>query len=419
MTKEQQEEPLGKVKAAAKAEVETTLKAFNEEGEKKINDIVEKKMEMFKDLPADKLKKAVDDMTEVNAAIADMKSKMAAQQTPSKNEDFLKKKLKEVFPEMKKNFDQGNKSFSFKLEEKVQSTSDFGDRVIFGFREIGIDFAALPELFILDLISTMTGGPGSNPLSWIERVVKEVDVPGGIDALTPLPVAESAKKPNLGWTWEEKSVTSKTIAAIVPVTKQAVYNYPMLEQEVRGELLIQLAHALQRQILFGDGTGQNLFGINYYAKTFAAGALAGTVDFANEYDVLVAAATQILNQNYVPTSAIISHNSRASMNLTKNANGTYVLPPFSTAGGLNVYGLSVKSTTDMTGDNFLVGDFKKYLFNWVESPTVEVGMINDDFEKNIWRIRVELQGAGRVKAHEAFALVKGDFSVAKAALETA
>src|SRR5688572_7490177 len=298
MNELQQKELLDKVKAAAKSEVEQTLKAYNEEGQKKIDEIVAKKMEVFKDIPLDKLKAAVDSMEEINSSVADLKSKYAANQQDTKKEDFLKTTLKSHFAGMKKAFDGGSNKYVFKLEEKVQTTDDFGTNVIRGFRELGIDFAALPELFILDLISTMFGGPGSNPLSWIERVVKPVDVPGGIDAITALPVAEGAKKPNLGWTWQENSVQSRTIAAITPVTKQAVYNYPQLEQEIRGELLVQLAQALQNQILNGDGVGQNIFGINYYAKPFNAGVLAGTVEQANEYDVPVAAATQILNQNY-------------------------------------------------------------------------------------------------------------------------
>ncbi len=84
---------------------------------------------------------------------------------------------------------------------------------------------------------------------------------------------------------------------------------------------------------------------------------------------------------------------------------------------MNVYGLKVYSTNQITDDNFIVGDFKKYLYNQVEPITIEIGLINDDFEKNILRIRGELQGMGRVKAHDTFAFVKGDFSVAKAALE--
>jgi hypothetical protein len=143
---------------------------------------------------------------------------------------------------------------------------------------------------------------------------------------------------------------------------------------------------------------------------------AATVPAANEYDVLVAAAVQILNANYVPSVALVSHNSKGMMQLAKGTNGQYVMPPFSTANGLNVYGLRVIGTNEMTAEAFQVFDPTKSLFNWVENITIEVGMIDKDFENNMYRIRGELQGMHRIKAHEVAAFVKGDFAVAKAAL---
>jgi HK97 family phage major capsid protein len=175
---------------------------------------------------------------------------------------------------------------------------------------------------------------------------------------------------------------------------------------------------LQDQIIRGDGVSPNLKGIYEYATTFAEGGFAGVVDEANEFDVLVAAATQILNANYVPKTALISHTTKGIMSLIKGSNGQYVLPPFISAGGLQVYGMNVISANAIQGDEFLVFDPSKSLFNWVESPTIEIGMINDDFEKNIWRLRCELQGVHRIKEHEKLAFVLGDFSVAKAAMET-
>jgi len=81
--------------------------------------------------------------------------------------------------------------------------------------------------------------------------------------------------------------------------------------------------------------------------------------------------------------------------------------------------MKIIGTNHMPTDQFIAGDFTKSLFNWVENITIEIGMINDDFEKNQWRIRGELQGMHRIKEHEKLAFVKGDFSVAKAAMETA
>jgi len=412
---------LAKVRSAAKKEVSMHVKAINAEGEEKVKLIVDKKMEVFKDVPIDKLKKAVDDMEAANAAIAELKA--AGQNSAEKSkETFFQKKLKEAFPDIVKHLRAGQKSFKFEIGETkapdLVNSASFGDRVIFGFREAGVSFAALPELFILDLIQVMAGGPGSNPLSWIERNVHTQAGPPLVVA-NPTNVAESTVKSQLGYQWVEGKISAETIAAIVPVTKQAVFNYPMLEQEVRFELVRRLAGVLQTQIIGGSGVSPNLKGINTYATTFAAGGFALAVQLANEFDVLVAAATQILQANFVPTAALVSHLSRGQMSTAKTADGVYALPPFVTAGGLEVYGMRVIGTNEMATDQFIVGDFTKSLFNWVENITIEIGMIDDDFALNQYRIRGELQGMHRIKEHEKTAFVKGDFSVAKAAMETA
>jgi HK97 family phage major capsid protein len=410
---------LTEIKAAAKAEVDTAVKAINADGEKKIESIVEQKIAAFKDLPVDKLKALVTEMKEVNDAIAQLKAKAAASKK-GKKATMLQKALEENWKPMQERLAAGAKSFSFKLEEKVTSSS-FGDRVIFGFRESGIDIEALPELFILDLIQVMSGGPGSNPLSWIERNLVEAAAASPMPAFVAEPtlVNELGVKPSMSWEWVERKLSSATIAAMAPVSKQAVFNYAQLESEIRFELLRRIAQVLEYQILRGSGAGSptQLKGIMTYAQAFSAGDFAATIPYANYFDVLVAAATQILNANFVPTVGVISHTAKGQMNMAKNVNGTYVMPPFSTNGGLNVYGMRIMSTNHFTGDEFLVMDPTRSLFNWVENPTIEVGMINDDFERNIWRLRCELQGVHRIKEHEKVAFVKGDFSDAIGTLE--
>lgn len=412
---------LGKVRKAARKEVLEHVKAFNSEGETKINTIVDKKMEIFKDVPIDKLKKAVEDYEAANEAIASLKAKQQSTDG-QKKENMFQTRLKEVYPDMIKRLKAGEKSFSFRIEEQkaagdqIDSTA-FGDRVIFGFREAGVTFAQIPELFILDLIQVMAGGPGSNPLSWIERNVDTQTGPPAIVA-NPTRVAESAVKPQLGYTWVENKISAETISAWVPVTKQAIFNYTMLDQEVRFELVRRLAQVLQSQIINGTGSSE-LKGINAYAQAFAAGSFANTIANANEYDVLVVAATQILLNNYIPTHALISHIAKGRLNLSKGGDGHYVLPPFATVGGLEVYGMKVIGTNEMSGssgEQFLVIDPTKSLFNWVENITVELGWFDQQFLKNQWTIRGELQGMHRIKEHEKLAFVKGDFVTAKAAI---
>lgn len=422
LTAEQEAEQaalLEKVRSAAKAEVALHVKAFNEDGEKKVEGIVEKKIAAFKDLPVEKLKTLVTEMEEINKTMAELKAKSAAG-GKNKKENLIHKAFKDHWEPLKKAYGEGRGYGGIKLEKKFLSSTSFGDRVIFGFREAGIDTAALPEAFILDLIQVMSGGAGSNPLSWIER--NKVVTAGPPAYVTgPETVAEQGSKPDMKWEWVERKMPSSTIAAMVPITKQAIYNYPQLEQEIRGELLREFAIVIQQKILKGEGTGtgDDVKGIFEYATAFAAPTeMANTIINANEYDVIVAAATQILNANFIPSIALVTHGLRGKMVTMKAPDGHYILPPFSTNDGLNVFNVKVKSTNVLEGDEFLVMDPSRALWNWVENPTIEVGMINDDFKKNIWRLRIEAQGMLRIKNHETPAFVKGDMSDAISLLTT-
>ena len=308
---------LAKVRLAAKKEVSNFVKAYNSEGQVKIEKIIDNKMKLFNKLPMDKLKRIVDESEEINSAIAELKATQRTGAQKSK-EDFFTKTLKEQFPLLQKHLGDGGKSFKFTLGDtkapNLVNLASFADRAIIGFRESGVSFAALPEIFIFDLIQVMNGGPGSNPLSWVERNVHTQAGPPAIVA-NPTPVAESAVKPQLGWLWVENKMSAEVIAAIVPVTKHAVMSYATLEQEIRFELMRRLAYVLQDQIINGTGVSPQLKGINTYATAFAAGVFATAVNFASQYDVLVAAATQVMNNGFIPTAALTSNNSVAQMSV--------------------------------------------------------------------------------------------------------
>lgn len=311
-------------------------------------------------------------------------------------------------------------NFKVKTEKAVSdpiSTTSFGDRVIFGFREPGVDRAPLPQRFIFDIIEVMNGGPGSNPLSWVEQV----DIVGAPDW-----TAENAEKPGMQWKYAEQKVTAEMIAVYTVVTRQALLNWPILEQEIRGELSRKLYNKLDQAVLSGTGTGNEIYGIDYYATEFDAGSLAGTVSGANRMDVLRAAIGQVrkgganaspelggFNPNYI----VISEDSATSMDLAKNDNGTYLLPPFTSQDNTRIKGVQVITSNFIGDDDFLVGDFSRYLFNIVDGLKIDVGYINAQFIHNQLTIRAELYGMGRVKNHEKPAFVKGNFTDAIAELD--
>jgi hypothetical protein len=111
------------------------------------------------------------------------------------------------------------------IKDNVSGLGIFGDRVIFGLREPGIDKVPFRQRFIFNLIQVIQGGPGSNPLSWVEQ--QQVTTGTGV-ATSAAFIEESAVKPVLKWEYVENKVTAEFIAAAAIVTKQAILNWPLL-----------------------------------------------------------------------------------------------------------------------------------------------------------------------------------------------
>lgn len=301
------------------------------------------------------------------------------------------------------------------------TTASFGDRVIIGLREPGVDYPRLPERFIFDYISTMTGGPGSNPLSWVELVTGSGG-PGWQQG-------EGVEKASMNWTYVEQKVPGEMIAVWTPVSRQALLNWPMLEQEIRFELTRYLLNALDQAVLNADGSNNTIFGIKYYATDFDAGSLAGTVVEANRGDVLRAAIGQVrkgavnaspLIGGFQPNLIVVSQDTYTSIDLEKSPlNGQYLLPRWINEDATRIKGVLVIASNFIDDDEFIVGDFSRYLFNFIENMRIDVGYINEQFVQNLVTIRAEIYGMGRVKNHERPAFVTGDFPTAIAELDMA
>jgi len=342
----------------------------------------------------------------------------------------MEKQINQVIASMKQQFDANqdqlkaiytNKNGVVSLIPKAVSpitTASFGDRVIIGLREPGVDYPRLPERFIFDYISTMTGGSGSNPLSWVE-LVNGSGAPGWQQG-------EGVEKDSMNWTYVEKKVSAEMIAVWTPVSRQALLNWPMLEQEIRFELTRRLLNVLDEAVINGDGTINTIYGIKYYANTFDAGSLAGTVVEANRGDVLRAAIGQVKKGagtasstigGFTPNLIVVSQDTYTSMDLEKSSlNGQYLLPRFIDQEATRIKGVMIIASNFIADDEFIVGDFTRYLFNFVENLRIDVGYINAQFVQNLVTIRAELYGMGRVKNHEKPAFVKGDFTTAIAEL---
>jgi len=231
--------------------------------------------------------------------------------------------------------------------------------------------------------------------------------------------AEGSAKTQGDFDIVEKSAKVEKITYYIKVSKEMLDDVAFIENEIRTELMETIMLRADAQILTGSGASPELSGIITTATAWSAGNFANTIVDANNFDVLRTAISQITTANFQPTHIIMHPEDVAMMELSKDTNGQYVMPPFIMNGGTVIKGLPVVTNTGMTLGKFLVGDFTKANVRMREGTNITIGYENDDFTKNLVTILGEMRLVAYVKTNHLLAFVYGDFSDAIVDLDPA
>jgi HK97 family phage major capsid protein len=251
---------------------------------------------------------------------------------------------------------------------------------------------------------------------WIE----ELDEQGN-----PIFIGEGDDKTQLSVRYEEREKKAKKIGVYGKVTTEMLRYLPQLISYIQNNLIKRMDIKTEDQLFSGNGTGDNLSGILGYATAFDGGAgvagdgLAGTVEFASDWDVIRAIALQVENSYGIPNRLFLTPDRIANMDVEKDQEGRYLLPPFKNANGTIVAGLELIPTLGLagTGYDFVGGDLSVVHVEFLYQTNIQIGLDGNDFTKNLKTILVEQELVQFVSANDTQVLVKGDFGSAKAMLE--
>ena len=219
-------------------------------------------------------------------------------------------------------------------------------------------------------------------------------------------VAEGAAKPSSDIQLGLVSTGARVVAHWMKASRQILSDVPQLQSIIDQRLLYGLAMKEEQQILYGDGTGQNLMGIVPQASIYAP---AITLADATRIDMIRLAMLQAALAEYPATGHVMNPIDWTGIELTKDELGRYIIGNPQGTAQPSLWGLPVVSTQAITVGTFLTGAFQMgaQLFDrW--AGRVEVGYENDDFTKNLVTILAEERIALAVYRPEAF--VSGAFS---------
>lgn len=276
-------------------------------------------------------------------------------------------------------------------------------------------FGAAPSRRVR-LLDVMTQrGTTSDKIDWVYQAGKE-----GAAGQT----AEGGAKNQIDFNFVVASESVKKTTAFIKISDEMLADNPFATGAVNDELQRELLKAVENGAYDGDGAGANLRGITTVASAWAANAaLALAVDNANEVDVLVNALLQIeiAQEGDAIPNFIFMHPADVAKLKVEKLSGTdkrYVERMMMVGSDLSLDGVPIIPSTLIDAGDFLVGDFSKALLVQREGLRIDIGFDSDDFSKNLRTIRAEWRGAVVVPNNSRSAFVYGDFTTAKAALET-
>lgn len=233
---------------------------------------------------------------------------------------------------------------------------------------------------------------------------------------TPGMVAEGALKPQIDFDFVQKMAPVKKIAAHIRVPEEMIEDIPYLVSYITMKGINRLKLIEDSQILFGDGLGNNLQGITTVASPFAAGTL--IVQAPQMIDSIRAAVLQVRVAEYAATAGMVSPESFAKMELTKDSTGNYLLVNVLQNGLPTLWRLPIIESTAIPNDRFLVGDFQLGA-QIVDRQGVNVRLYDQDRDnaiRNLVTIVIEERLALPIYRPAAF--VYGTFSTAITDLAT-
>jgi len=280
------------------------------------------------------------------------------------------------------------------------SDDDMSTAVIVPMRTPGVE--KLPDRNVLMLDAVSRGVTNSNRVTWVERSARTAAAAS---------VAEEGQYAQSDLTYIMKSAEVEKIGTFIKVTNEALEDWDDMLTQIKNELLPMVERDLEDELYEGSGTTPHLDGIITTASAYASTSLSGEIVTPNNFDAIRAAANQIAEYNFIPTHAFVAPADFAKMEMTKDSNGQYVMPPFSTANGATVAGVRIVQSNLITAGDLLVGDFSRVTLYIKRGIEIKIwDQDSTDPEYDLKTITASVRAAVKFPAPNIYAFVYDTFA---------
>lgn len=289
---------------------------------------------------------------------------------------------------------RGKTQFRHELKT-ITSISGSAGQGIWSTRLPGVIEQPLRPLSIRDLLDQ--GTTDSNLIEWVRELLftNNADV-----------VSEGTLKPESNITYERVDVPVRTLAHWIRASKQVLSDFKQLQTLINGRLRLGLKITEENQILFGDGTGENLLGLVPQATAYNT-ALNRPSD--TMIDTIRHAILQVRLAFYPASGIVMSPTDWHNLELTKDNENRYLMASPTSRTPPMLWGQPVVESDGMHNGNFMVGAFRlaATIFDREEAAILLSTEDQDNFIRNLVTILEEERLALAVTRPQAF--VYGNF----------
>jgi HK97 family phage major capsid protein len=188
--------------------------------------------------------------------------------------------------------------------------------------------------------------PQGSTQSEVVRFVRESAYDNGA-----APIAQGGLYPESDFDLTAEDANVRKIGTYFRISEEMLADTAQLTSYLSARAPEKLLTVEDTQLLYGNGSGQNIEGVSYASTAFAAGSFADTITAANQFDVLTVAINQIAIADQPEPTAILCHPTDIAKLLVIKVSATdkrYVDRLQMIAGQLSLDGIPIIKTTLVT-----------------------------------------------------------------------
>ena len=216
------------------------------------------------------------------------------------------------------------------------------------------------------------------------------------------------------------SVNVEKLGTFMRITEEMLNDTPQLSAYLAARVPSKVLSKEDQQLLNGTGASNQLEGFftSGNSAAFAAGDFADAVEAANEYDVLVAAMNQLNLNEYNASTILLNPTDLHKIVLLKSSANEYLRQQIYSGLQPTIMGIPVTVNTAVTAGDFLVGDLGVASQLWIRDNLAVEFSREDSTNFRDYFVTVRVQERLAHSIYQPNAVITGDFTSAKAALET-